>query len=275
MNFIRKTAKLIIGVLVTIFILLLASCGDDSDSSGGISFSDNFSFLKIFDVGNELSGGDIYITMRVANVSTTSIRVFIIENGSANSLTTEQINEFGPSIYTSMARNGVEVKGTLGNIQTTASGSAITNGVSYQLMAYSTEDNQFSNPSAPFTLSDQGELKGDYVGTWDDNFYSNFAITASIDGAGGQYSGDFYYTGNFTACCGAATDGDISFQVNDIGQISGFEYNQNLITYMNGCPGYYTGQGQLEDELTLVINFSGEDCDGVHTGGIMRLTRLR
>ena len=45
-------------------------------------------------------------------------------------------------------------------------------------------------------------------------------------------------------------------------------------TVLVNNPGY-DSPGVVEDEITLVIDFTGNDCDGIHTDGIVKLTRIK
>ncbi len=113
-------------------------------------------------------------------------------------------------------------------------------------------------------------IDGDYTGTWNDNIYSNFPISARLsEGRKDFFSGPFFYSqnGSFVPCCMDANDnGKIFFEVKG-DSIINFRYDQQLEFYMNGCPGTYTGSGIINSSGRLIIDFAGDDCDGTHTGG--------
>lgn len=116
-------------------------------------------------------------------------------------------------------------------------------------------------------------LAGKYRGTWNDNFYSNFAVSTELKlSADSVLTGPFYYKGSFTPCCGGPDDGSVSMKIKN-GAISSFMYEQRLITFMNGCNGIYTGSGKVSGAYVLEIDFTGEDCEGIHTGGKIVLTK--
>ena len=112
-------------------------------------------------------------------------------------------------------------------------------------------------------------LEGNYTGTWNDNIYTNFPISAILSNpSGSNYSGPFFYSqnGSFVPCCNdTENNGTISFTISG-DSILNFRYNQNLEFFMGGCPGVYTGKGTISG-TTLNIDFSGNDCEGEHTGG--------
>lgn len=114
------------------------------------------------------------------------------------------------------------------------------------------------------------EIAGDYTGTWDDNIYTSFPISAKLtEGRINFFSGPFFYSQNgaFVPCCMDTGDnGRISFEVKEE-SILNFIYDQKLLFYMDGCPGKYTGSGVINSNGWLQIDFSGDDCDGIHTGG--------
>ena len=155
-------------------------------------------------------------------------------------------------------------------------GDPISNDVPYQVFSINEEERVLSGASKRFTLTEVGPLSGKYSGTWDDNIYTAFGISASISGTEDSYSGPFYYSNsqpNFTPCCGGSDDGNISFKISG-NTLSEFAYAQNLPNFMGGCPGSYSGSGSIEDGITLVIDFTGNDCEGPHTGGKIRLDRI-
>ena len=119
-------------------------------------------------------------------------------------------------------------------------------------------------------MEESSLVEGDYTGTWDDNLYTNFPISAKINKIReGLFRGPFFYSqnGSFTPCCSdAENNGHITFEVEG-DSILNFNYDQSLQFYMGGCPGKYTGSGIINSNGWLLIDFGGEDCDGIHTGG--------
>ena len=113
-------------------------------------------------------------------------------------------------------------------------------------------------------------IPGDYIGTWDDNIYTSFPISTKVtEGRTDFYQGPFFYSqnGSFTPCCMDSEDnGSISFEVKG-DSILNFRYDQVLQFYMGGCPGDYRGSGIINSSGWLLIDFTGDDCDGTHTGG--------
>lgn len=122
----------------------------------------------------------------------------------------------------------------------------------------------------PIPEEEELTLDGDYTGTWDDNIYTSFPISARLSMPIDDFlSGPFFYSqdGSFVPCCQDAEDnGKISFEIKG-DSIVNFIYNQQLQFYMGGCPGTYTGSGTINSQGWLLIDFSGDDCDGTHTGG--------
>ena len=113
-------------------------------------------------------------------------------------------------------------------------------------------------------------IEGDYTGPWDDNIYTAFPISARIsEQRTNHYGGPFFYSqnGSFVPCCQDSDDnGSITFEVKE-DSILNFQYDQDLQFYMGGCPGIYTGSGIINSQGWLLIDFTGDDCDGTHTGG--------
>ncbi len=130
----------------------------------------------------------------------------------------------------------------------------------------SSEDDQQPLPEEEEEMT----LEGDYTGSWDDNIYTSFPISARLsEPRENFFSGPFFYSqnGSFVPCCqDAENNGIISFEVKG-DSIVNFIYNQQLVFYMGGCPGTYRGKGIINAQGWLLIDFTGDDCDGTHTGG--------
>ena len=138
--------------------------------------------------------------------------------------------------------------------------------LNFVLLVLSCSDSEEQEDPAP---EEEVTLEGNYIGTWDDNIYTNFPISTILtQNPSGGYTGPFFYSqlGSFTPCCNdAENNGTISFDVEG-DSILNFRYNQRLEFFMGGCPGLYTGKGILIG-TTLNISFTGNDCEGEHTGG--------
>lgn len=247
------------------------SCGSD-DSGGG--FTDQITFLELFDVGNAENASDIYVRFDAANgIANSEVRLFVLTTSEASSADPATLAELPATAYASHNYTGISTALQLSANQTTVSGATITNGVAYQLIVYFVDGNLFSQPSEAFTLTDAGPLAGRYTGLWNDNIYSDFAISAVITQTGNNYRGAFYYSGSFTPCCGGDDDGTIIFQV-DGNNIPEFQYDQDLPEFMGGCPGLYDGSGRINSVTSFSVNFEGEDCEGPHTNGTIRFNRV-
>lgn len=117
-------------------------------------------------------------------------------------------------------------------------------------------------------------FEGKWLGVWSDSLFPSIPVSAEVFGSGtNAYSGSFYYnnngTGPYTPCCGGTTDGTITFETKG-DSVLNFVYIQNAPDYKGGCPGTYRGSGVINNSVNrLIINFSGEDCDGKHENGKM------
>ena len=140
------------------------------------------------------------------------------------------------------------------------------------ILNYLTE--KFNNEVGRIVPSNDHILKGKFIGTWNDNIYTDFGISAELNFTGGRVNGSFYYSSTFSSCCMGATDGSINFKLNG-NQIEEFVYNQQLEQFMGGeCPGLYEGSGTISNYTTLIIDFEGNDCEGPHTGGKISLSKI-
>ena len=222
-------------LVITCFML---SC-DSGDSE--IGFSNQISILEVFDVGNNQNANDIYVRIDAASeVINSEARLFVLTTEEASNADPGMLASLPASAYSTHNFTGTPITLQLDEQQTTVSGAPIANNVSYQLIVYFVEATLFSQPSAAFRLTNAGALAGRYVGLWNDNIYTDFAISAVISQTGNNYRGAFYYSGNFAPCCGGNDDGTIIFEV-DGSDIPDFQYNQDLPQFMGGCPGLYNG----------------------------------
>ena len=110
--------------------------------------------------------------------------------------------------------------------------------------------------------------EGDYVGRWvstADVQSFNVAISAKIsEASSGKFSGQFFISSNFTSCCNSgADDGTITFNVSE-DKISSFIWDDVI----PNCEGTFTGEGTIIGEDSFRIDFTGNDCDGDHTGSL-------
>lgn len=118
-------------------------------------------------------------------------------------------------------------------------------------------------------------LEGDYVGTWNSNTdkditYTDFGISAKFIFANTtktRLSGEFFATTGFNSCCESGPN-DGTMLINLEGDdITSFSF-KDIIT---DCTGNFTGKGSITSKspFTLQIDFTGNDCDGNHTGQLI------
>ena len=145
------------------------------------------------------------------------------------------------------------------------------NGISYQLQ-FIFEVNgstQLSNDFGEIELGSESPFLGEYTGTWNDNINTGILISVRLlSEIDNTIRGEFFATPNFIpyndgASVGAINDGAVKLILGDNNSVDLFEYDQQLLTYMGGCPGNYSGNGTFT-ELVFFIDYTGEDCDGIH-----------
>lgn len=132
-----------------------------------------------------------------------------------------------------------------------------------------------SSPEQEQNEEKEVTLEGDYVGTWNsstdmDIVYSDFGISAKFKFANStneRLSGEFFATTGFNSCCNSG-DNDGTMIINlDGDNITSFSFN-DIIT---DCTGTFSGNGSItsKNPFTLQIDFTGNDCDGNHTGQLI------
>lgn len=118
-------------------------------------------------------------------------------------------------------------------------------------------------------------LEGDYIGTWNSNTdmditYTDFGISAKFvfeNTAKTSLKGEFFATTSFSSCCDSGDNDGTMFLDLDGDSISAFSFN-DIIT---DCTGTFSGSGSItsKNPYTLQIEFTGNDCDGNHTGQLI------
>ena len=113
-------------------------------------------------------------------------------------------------------------------------------------------------------------LAGDYSGTWDSTtptasfFGVDVSARLTSNAQETRLSGPFFISPNLEPCCGATNDGRIVIEL-DGNTITSFTYTDAI----PGCTGNVSGTGEIISTGALVIDFTGTDCDGEHTGELV------
>lgn len=251
----------------------MSSCKKDDPAS----FNPNtISQLESFDAGNAVSAGDIYILLQFnSKTVATEARLIIGLNDEISAFSADMIDGLTADRYQTIdIKSNEPIRMYLDSTLTTISGNPIGLGQVYAIkiiMVYKGVT-KLADIDSHVTLSDQYPLNGSYSGTWTDNIYTDFPVSAILSFDTDRLIGPFFYTADFVACCGGSDDGDVEL-VLDGNNITSFVYNQDLPDYMGGCPGTYEGTGQVKNPVTIEIDFTGDDCDGHHSYGIIKLVR--
>ena len=256
-------------ILLLILSLIVYSCSEDHPAPG---LSDNVYAIRVFDVGNNHNASDIRVDFLVENEKGISEYRIIVVKNDQRELSVGELEQLPTTAYNSFVPVAAAKSIVLKENQRDRDGEVIVINQEYVVVIYTPENKRLSGPSLPFQLKDQSLLVGEFRGLWNDNLYTDFAISAVLTASGSSIRGSFYYDGNFISCCGGSDDGEISFRLNDT-SIENFVYNQDLVNFMGGWPGLYSGSGELLDDFTIFVNFAGEDCEGPHTNGTIRLTK--
>lgn len=254
--------------------MIILGCSDKDEATTPITLIQS---VRILDVGNNHNASDIYLELTLEEHSaTTEIKVFIAPAGST--ISEESISSIPETSFQNIPTDGNGFVGTLlrSDLKDTQGNSLVLNTEYKFLFAIAQSGGiRLSGATEKLTLTNAHPLEGEYVGRWDDNIYTNFPISARINSVNNsEVSGPFFYTSTFRSCCGGRDDGDITLTL-DGTSIKAFRYDQDLLNYKGGCPGLYSGSGSIANFVTLEINFTGNDCDGVHTGGRISLTKKK
>ncbi|MFY0687490.1 MAG: hypothetical protein JXQ90_10010 [Cyclobacteriaceae bacterium] len=236
--------------------------------------------LGVVDLGNSESSEDIFIRFNLS-FSMESVRIAIVPaNLDFNVEVASALSENQYMEVEIESTPAVEVRTFLTDI-VDVKGNSISHFEQYKIHVFFVEQGQVLVPNEyeEIELREVSPFVGDYKGTWDDNLHTGVGVSAKIKfEASNIISGDFFATPDFepyggAASEGAVNDGGIKIVVDGNGNIEHFEYNQVMLTYKGGCPGKYTGTGKYS-ALAFEVDYTGEDCDGIHEGGKLILFRL-
>lgn len=263
--------KKVSSVLIVLIIILSFHCNSEEVNLP----SDEIFAIKVVDSGNNHDSRDFIVRFKANNPSIIKeLRAFLINPDKFPDFTSTDVAKLPAESYHRITTIESDNLITLGSIKD-VEGATLLKDVDYFLgFAVLIENDILLNTQiAGAKFTDAHFLEGKYSGIWDDNFYSGFGVSADLEVNGSVLSGPFWYSNNFQSCCGGQTDGNISMILKD-GSITSFRYNQKLASFMGGpCDGSYLGEGIIENLTDLVIFFEGNDCEGEHTGGRLRLVK--
>lgn len=269
--------KFIKSLLLILVISTYITCSDE-DTVVSTEVIEN---PKVIDVANTNSASDLIVLFRVKenNLNLTGARIGLVQSTKFSAFTADKARSLPPSSYTEISgiapNKLLEVR--LSQSLQDVDGEKISQTTNYKVVFMLLSNNQvlLDKNTITATLGVTHFLDGKYTGTWNDNRYSNFPVSATLGVNGSSLKGAFYYSGNFTPCCGGSNDGQITINVAEDGiTLSDFRYDQFLDSFQGGnCVGTYTGDSKLNSYTNIEITFEGNDCEGDHTGGKMVLTK--
>lgn len=271
--------KINTGIFYLLITFLICGGCKEEQITPTLNLLDFVTGIRAIDLKNEGNAGDIVLLFSIQNpAEADQVQLFIRKGPDLSGFDRNDVDIVSPDRFFTLDLSSTRYDVSLPSSFTDIEGDPITNGTEYTIGLLISKGGEIflNKESQSITLKNEHFLNGEFTGTWDDNLYTAFGISARISvlSTGGRAGGDFFYSGNFTSCCMGENDGTISFILNEDGSIEDFIYRQHLVSFQGGeCPGTYTGEGQLEEYTTLVINFSGNDCEGDHTGGRIRLSK--
>lgn len=275
-----KTSKIIRSFawkVLAFHLIVVTACSSEDEPEMVLNPIELDSFSAI-DIGNVESSKDIQVKFNFSE-GVEAIKLFIVPTSSVNDLTVAQLTAVPEGSL--LAVQGVTVTKKEYAFQlpdlSDINGDALKHDVAYAVvLLYGIEgSNYIAERKASIILTDASHILGRYVGMWNDNLFSNVPISFWLrEQQGSRVTGDFYISSTFQPAYGGEdNDGTITVLLSEDGTNAfSFRYSQDLPDYMGGCPGAYTGEGEFAP-LNVSISFVGEDCDGVHEDGSIRVER--
>lgn len=257
-----------------IYIMLVLggflSCGSDEESSIP---TDLVSAVKAIDLDNTHTANDIRIQFTLSDISsTTEVRIVLIKSGNESTLNAGTASELSSDSYHAVESQKLKNELRLSTSMKDMSGAGLALNQKYIVKIVLVNENStaIADSGSTVTLLDADPRQGTYSGTWSDQLYNKIPISGELIESNGVLTGDFYFTSVFiSAYAGKVNDGNWRIEL-DNKDITSFTFNQIL----DNCNGTYTGSGKVLDNANLDISFTGNDCEGPHTGGKILLTRV-
>ncbi len=117
----------------------------------------------------------------------------------------------------------------------------------------------------------ESSIVGNYQGSWSSTLpskkYENYPISAKITATDDPnvFKGEFFFAVGLVSCCNSGeNDGLLTFEI-DGKTVRKFRYDDRV----RSCSGLFEGTGSIADDGKITINFSGSDCEGAHTDGLL------
>ncbi|RMG81188.1 MAG: hypothetical protein D6714_13380 [Bacteroidetes bacterium] len=260
--------------ILILLIMVFCQCGSDSEPA---RTTELVKPVRILDISNENNASDLMAVFTITDLTQVeAIRIALVPTAEFPDFDSKKGANLGDNQFFSPPVSGQDYQVRFPASLTDVNGNSIQNNQSYTLaiLLNLAGDWALNTLTDEITPADRHFLEGRYVGLWNDNLYLDFGISTELKFQAGKLRGAFYYSPTFVPCCGGEDDGTLTIEVID-NLVTEFRYNQTLDSFMGGpCPGLYTGTGTVENFITLRVDFSGDDCEGPHTGGSIVLTRI-
>ena len=259
-------------ILLLLTAVLAAACGGKID----ISRISPVTGIWVHDIGNDQAASDLRVVFDIfAENTATEFRIFLAKESPTTPVNQDYLETLASNFYTSVSVNSSFSYNTLlDQEQVDSDGDPISNDESYRTYVYAPELGTLTNTVNPLDLTDNDIYLGKYAGDWGDNLFSSFPISGTLERKrDSTYEGSAFLSIDFVPNFGAVSNnGSFKMKIVD-GKVLDFEFSQHAPDYNGGCPGLFTGSGTVDADLNLKLNYIGDDCDGVHTDGLMTLNR--
>jgi len=266
-------------IILLALVSLIISCSDDGGNAPA-AVVDLITVGTTIDVDNTNTPADALVSFSLSDIRLADqIAIVVIPTSAFSTIADVNIEAIPASSREVVTASRLNFKMKLSSSLQDINGGTIQNNQDYTLVFIVTSEgaSQINRSTGTFRLTDQNVLIGRYSGTWNDNLYTDFGISAVLEEKGTTISGPFYYSQSFASCCGGNDDGSIRVVTED-DKITSFTYSQTLLSFNGGpCDGLYSGSGSIEQGptgISILVNFEGNDCEGSHTGGRINLVRI-
>ena len=274
-------------ILAIIAVMTMVMACDKGDPPG--ITPDLVTEILAFDLGNAGDASDIRVDFTVENnLNVVEYRIMVIPAGQIGLFEASEAEAVPQVHYVDIIPEDLlETEYSISRLPqglTDIHAQTISNDNDYVVVVFvvGTGQVQLSKPTRTLSLREQGIYDGIYMGNYQSDpegsvFVDSIRFVSSQDTYAGQLyrrcpRGDICEPGEFVLV------GDVSFDVVQE-SIESFTYNQSRCLYIlcnapDGiCPGVFTGEGEIVDEIAISINHSGTDCSFSFDGGTLTYRR--
>lgn len=264
--------KYSLSFLLVVISFLVMSCSNKGDELDGLILDG----LWVHDLANNELASDLRVFFDLKSTSgLKEAQIFVAKETPLNEVSLEYLKSLDKTSHTSVALSAnLSYDIYLDQSQVDTDGDLLQYDQSYFIYLVAPDVDIINKAENQFLFSDNKVVNGSYTGTWDDTLFGTTSISIIFTNlVNDTYRGPTYISSNFSPAYGGDDDGKTTIVVEN-NKIVSFRYDQFAPNYKGGCSGTYRGEGTINSEFGINVDFTGNDCDGFHDDAQFTLRRI-